>query len=78
MLNPRWIINATSSTGMDFDLDQEFTQTKQRKLILTESDNFQNFKNARHQIQLRLTISLNQGSWVAVAYEYVDDFLLAL
>jgi len=41
MLNPYWIINTTSSTVMDFDLDQEFTQTKQRKLILTELDNFQ-------------------------------------
>jgi len=29
-----------SNTVMDFDLDQEFTQTK--KLILTESDNYQN------------------------------------
>jgi len=42
MLNTCWIINATSSTVMDLDLEQEFTQTKQRKLILTELDNFQN------------------------------------
>ena len=65
---------------MDFDLDQEFTQIKQRKLILTESDNLQNRKekNARQQIPLHLRISLIQGSLVAVAYEYVDGFLLAL
>jgi len=42
MLNPRWIINATSSTVMDFDLDQEFSQTK--KLILTVSDKIQSRK----------------------------------
>jgi len=38
MLNPRWIINATSKRMMDFNLDQEFTQNKKRKLILTESE----------------------------------------
>jgi len=28
--DPHWIINATSSTVMDFDLDQEFTNTKKK------------------------------------------------
>ena len=72
ILNPCWIIKATSSTVLDLDSDQELTQTKQRKLILTQSDNFPN----RQLIPLHLIISLNQGSWVAVAY--MDDFLLAL
>ena len=41
---------------------------------MTESDNFQNRKNAKLQIPLHLTTSLNQGSWVAVAY--ADDFFI--
>jgi len=32
---------------MDFDLEQEFTQTKQKKLILIELDNFQNWNKCK-------------------------------
>lgn len=65
------LVNVTSNTVPDFDLSQEFTQTKKRKLSLTESDNFQKRKKCKTAANFTFN---TPDTWVAVAYE--EEFFI--